>query len=266
MPVNQYRKSLLYKISGNGLPKASYLLGTMHMICAKDFQVPPKVADAIGKCKTFYMEVDLGSVDEVSTMKQQKPMETDLSIGLTEKQSTALNQKLKSHFELSLNDTQNIPPIALINKMTIDAMGCEEIIVAEAELLRIAKRMGAKTSGLETAGEQIAIAKKVFTGREMLWQLSAAEDYKYTFSRMVAAYQSENLKHLAALVTNPSMMSKYAYRTLVINRNKRWAKKIPTLIKKEPSFIAVGAGHLPGEQGLLSLLKEKGFRVSAVYK
>ncbi len=266
MKPTRYCNSLLYKISGNGLKKPSYLLGTMHMICAKDFEITKKINVALRKCATYFMEVDLGSADELNLMEQQQSERVDFTEGLSSKQKDALNDSMMEHFGVSLDNAGGIPPIALINKMTMEAMGCDEISVAEIELMHIARSEGLQTAGLETAQEQIAIAKKVFTGKEMLWQLNAADDYKNTFAQMVEAYHTENLQHLASLVTNPKMMSKRAYRILVVNRNKRWAKKIPKLISKSNAFIAVGAGHLPGETGLLHLLSEQGYAVNAVYR
>lgn len=246
--------------------KPSYLLGTMHMVCAKDFEIPPKVNTALRKCATYYMEVDLGSAEEMNLMEQQQSEGIDLTKGLSSKQKDALDKRMIEQFGVSLDNADNIPPIALINKMTMEAMGCDEISVAEIELMHVARTAGLNTAGLESASEQMEIAKKVFTGKEMLWQLSAVDDYKNSFSQMVEAYHSENLQHLASLVTNPKMMSKRAYRILVVNRNKRWAKKIPKLIREQNAFIAVGAGHLPGETGLLKLLNEQGFAVNAVYR
>lgn len=262
----RYCNSLLYKISGNGLKKPSYLLGTMHMICAKDFGIPNKVTSALRKCATYFMEVNLGSAEEMHLMEEQQSEAMDIAQDLSPEQKDALNERMIEHFGVSLESGGNIPPIALINKMTMEAMGCDEISVAEIELMQFARNQGLETAGLETASEQIEIAKKVFTGEEMLWQLNVADDYKATFSQMVDAYHSENLQHLAALVTDPKMMSKRAYRILVVNRNKRWAKKIPKLILEKNAFIAVGAGHLPGEIGLLKLLNDQGFAVNAVYR
>ncbi len=236
------------------------------MICAKDFKIPAKVNSALRKCSTYFMEVDLGSAEEMNLMEQQQSEGIDISEGLSPKQKDALNERMIEQFGVSLDNAGNIPPIALINKMTMEAMGCDEISVAEIELMHVARTAGLNTAGLETASEQMEIAKKVFTGQEMLWQLNAVDDYKNTFSQMVEAYHSENLQHLAALVTNPKMMSKRAYRILVVNRNKRWAKKIPKLIREQNAFIAVGAGHLPGEMGIIELLKDQGFAVNAVYR
>jgi len=51
---------------------------------------------------------------------------------------------------------------------------------------------------------------------------------------------------------------------LIYNRNKAWAEKLPAIMKAAPTFVAVGALHLPGEKGLLNLLKRQGYTVEAV--
>ena len=52
--------------------------------------------------------------------------------------------------------------------------------------------------------------------------------------------------------------------TMIYNRNKAWAEKLPAIMKAAPTFVAVGALHLPGEKGLLNLLKRQGYTVEAV--
>ena len=51
---------------------------------------------------------------------------------------------------------------------------------------------------------------------------------------------------------------------LIYNRNKIWAEKLPAIMKAAPTFVAVGALHLPGEKGLLKLLKSQGYTVEPV--
>lgn len=52
--------------------------------------------------------------------------------------------------------------------------------------------------------------------------------------------------------------------TLIDDRNKKWAKQLPAIMKEAPTFIAVGALHLPGENGILNLLKQQGYTVDPV--
>ena len=236
------------------------------MICAKDFAIPNKVHRTLSKCSTFYMEVDLGSADELNMMQQQEFAEQDIAEGLSPDEKNSLNNLLIQQLGLTMEDARHLPTVELINLMATKAISCDDIKIAEMELLKIAMEKGLRTAGLETALEQLEIAKQVFNGREILLQLQLSNDYTDLFEKMVSAYHKENLKELAAIVTHKRFMSAGAYDILVVRRNKSWAKIIPGLIGENNAFIAVGAGHLPGEQGLLQLLTEQGFSVNPVYK
>jgi len=262
----KHKNSLLYKITGHRLKKPSYLLGTMHAICADDFVLHEKVLSALKKCSVYYMEVDLGSIQEMQFMNQQTTQISDISDGLSDSEKEELAHILQNKFDLSIEEAQQQGPLTLINRLAMDAIDCDEIKVVEMELLKIAHQSGLSTAGLENAQEQLNIAKKVFVGKEILRQLRSADAYKELFDKIVDAYHSENLGELAISITDKKFMSKRAYNLLVINRNKRWANAIPSLIASQSAFFAVGAGHLPGEEGLLQLLIDKGYNVNPVYK
>jgi uncharacterized protein len=262
----KHKNSLLYKITGNRLKKPSYLLGTMHAICADDFVLHEKVLRALQKCSIYYMEVDLGSAQEMQFMNQQATQIPDISQGISGPEKEELTHILQDHFDLSFEEAQQQGPLTLINRLAMDAIDCDDIKVVEMELLKIAHQNGLTTAGLETAQEQLNIAKKVFIGKEILRQLRSAGAYRELFDKIVKSYHSENLEKLAQLITDKKFMSRRAYNLLVTNRNKRWANAIPSLIASQSAFFAVGAGHLPDEGGLLQLLIEMGYSVNPVYR
>jgi uncharacterized protein YbaP (TraB family) len=82
----------------------------------------------------------------------------------------------------------------------------------------------------------------------------------------MSAYNAENMQELAKLVADKNFMSKRANHILVNERNRRWVKVISKLVEKTSAFIAVGAGHLPGNQGLIQLIKDKGYAINPVYR
>ena len=266
MKAIKYKNSLLYKISGNGSVKPSYLLGTMHLVCAKEFQFKKKIESAISKCNLFYMEVNIDDVNEIQLMQEQLPALADFSEELTENEQEEMNQLLQNQFDFSLQEAKESSPIELMNRMIVDAIDCDDKKSVEHELLKIAREKGLTTGGLETALQQIKIAQKVFTGKELLHQLKSAEDYKEIFKRIMNAYNAENMQELAALVANEDFMSERASHILVNERNRRWVKVISKLVEKSSAFIAVGAGHLPGNQGLIQLIKDKGYAINPVYR
>ena len=53
---------------------------------------------------------------------------------------------------------------------------------------------------------------------------------------------------------------------LIYNRNADWITKMPALMAQKPTLFAVGAAHLPGEKGVLNLLRKAGYTVEGVVK
>lgn len=266
MKVTKFRNSLLYKISGNGLNKPSYLLGTMHIVCAKEFYIKKKIESAISKCSTFYMEVNIDDANQVRLMQEQLPALSDFSENLSQDEKKEMNQLLQNQFNFSLKEATESSPLEIMNRMIFEAIDCEDKISVEHELLKIAREKRLIPGGLETAMEQIKIAQNVFTGNELLYQLKSADDYKEIFKSIMKAYNTENLQEVAKLVADDNFMSKRAHHILVNKRNMRWVKIISKLIEKNSAFIAVGAGHLPGEKGLLQLLIKNKYAVNPVYR
>lgn len=261
-----YPNSLLYKVSGNGLKRASWIYGTIHMICSHDFELKSKVLNALKKCSHLYMEVDLGNEDEMLSMEVGDGHKKCCLEELTAEEKDQLNDILIQRYALDIAQLRELSPMYLINKMTLDALGCSEIKMTELELLKEAKFLGMETGGIETAKEQLEIADKVFDGKEILIQLTGAVDYKEIFPKVVDAYKKERLSVLSDLVNGGNFMSKKAFDILVTKRNREWSNKIPRIISTRPSFIAIGAGHLPGENGLINLLRQKGYRINPVYR
>lgn len=167
---------------------------------------------------------------------------------------------------MTLEEADHQAPVLLINRMISETLDCESFKMAEIELLAIAQSSGKKSGGLETTQQQLKIADQVFDSKELLRQMRSAPEYTGLFEKMIQAYQSEDLQSLAELVNDQRFMSKKMYRILVSARNKRWAKSMPRLMKKERTFFAIGAGHLSGEEGVIYLLRQQGYAVNPVYR
>ena len=80
---------------------------------------------------------------------------------------------------------------------------------------------------------------------------------------MLKYYLDQNLDSLSANDDDAKKSEKF-YKALVIDRNARMAERIGEFIKKQPTFIAIGALHLPNDVGVIALLRKKGFTVEPV--
>jgi len=81
---------------------------------------------------------------------------------------------------------------------------------------------------------------------------------------MFDAYRNQDLKKLENLMveTDPGMAG--FTDVLLYHRNQNWVKKLKTLLAEKALIIAVGAGHLPGEKGLINLLRKEGYTLTPV--
>lgn len=99
-------------------------------------------------------------------------------------------------------------------------------------------------------------------------------DLKIMTKKMQDSYRNMDLKELVKLKNESIQMIKEMlppdtgfdenYHFYVIGRNKLWMEKILTLTNEKSTFIAVGVLHLCGEEGLIQLLRKKGYIVKPV--
>ena len=260
------QRSLLWKVSGKNLKKPSYIYGTMHLMCAEDFLIKDKVMSAFKKCDTLYMEVDLASMDEMNIMNNQEEQTESISAGLNKEEQHELDEILQSSYGYSLQEADKQAPIMLLNQMIVRSIGCEEFKVFEMEFIAMAAEYGMHTGGLETALEQLDIADKIYDSKELLRQLRIGDSYTEVFQNMLASYKEEDLEALGLLISDRRFMSEDGEETMLTDRNKKWAASMPKLMKNNSIFFAVGAGHLGQKQGIIHLLRKKGFNVNPVYR
>jgi uncharacterized protein YbaP (TraB family) len=93
--------TLLWRISGNGLSRPSYLFGTMHMICASDIEVSDSLSKAIKNSDKVYLEMKMDDMMGMMLKMVMDPsalmMRGDTS--LSDLLSPEEYKKLKSYFE-----------------------------------------------------------------------------------------------------------------------------------------------------------------------
>ncbi len=84
------------------------------------------------------------------------------------------------------------------------------------------------------------------------------------FDSMVMVYKNQQLSKMQELFNRSEMGMEEHQEILLDDRNKEWVKKLKKIMKEKPVFVAVGAGHLVGDAGLIALLKKEGYTVTPV--
>lgn len=259
-------KSLLWKISGNGLTEPSYLFGTVHLTC--NARLDDKTLDALDVTKQLYLELDIENV-QLQEMMDQMIMKdgTTLSSLLSPEDYAVVNDFLLKNIKLPAGLISIIKPAFLevfISEATLD---CEPTSI-ESLLARATKAQNEKTYGLETVDDQMAtfdaVPYKVQAQELVKIAKNGIDNYKKDFALLLKYYNDKDLNKLldAGKETN-SMLTEYS-DVFLKDRNKKWVPKIEQIAKETPTFFGVGAAHLPGPDGVIMLLRKAGYKVEAI--
>ncbi len=97
--------------------------------------------------------------------------------------------------------------------------------------------------------------------KELLKNIDSLDKYKNEFDTLMLAYKNQQLDIMEKLITKSEFGMDEFEDVLLNRRNANWVEKIGVIMKSKSIFIAVGAGHLVGEKGLINLLKKEGYAV-----
>ncbi|OCA72663.1 hypothetical protein BBH99_13150 [Chryseobacterium contaminans] len=257
--------SLLWEVSGNGLSKPSYIAGTFHILCNKDFEIKPKTWTALNQAENFVMEINYTDQNEMAAMQKMMVADKKISEQLTPEEAKELD-KVLADYGTNLKNVDSHSPQALYALVATKAIPCppNEVKMYEIELLKEALKNKKNVNGLEKVNDQINAIGQSYDLKEVIAQLKLSKEYTIASQKMTEAFKNENLKNLDQLIKDPKFMNKKQEKLMLTDRNTKWVEKMPEIMKKQSSFFAVGGGHLWGENGLINLLKAKGYTVKPI--
>ncbi|MHA3789239.1 TraB/GumN family protein [Flavobacterium hauense] len=258
--------SMLWKIEGNGIEKPSYLFGTIHMLCASDFEIKEKVSKAFNSTSNLVLEVNTTDPNEIQAMQKMMKSETTLSSRLDDAGKKEANDILTSQIGITLDQAEHVSPSGLLSIAIVGAMKCPptEMKFYEGEFTAMAQEQHKTIGGLETIDSQAGVIEKSYSLTEILSQIKMKSEYGQVLADMARFHKEENLPELYKTLKDKRFMDANAENLMLTERNKAWVKKIPAIVKKESTFFAVGAGHLYGKTGLIELLRQQGYKVTPV--
>jgi uncharacterized protein YbaP (TraB family) len=270
---NNTDNTLLWKISGNGLKKPSYLFGTIHMLCADDAVLSDSLKNVIKNVQEVYFEVDLDNMFEMLGVMSKMKMKGDTT--LHDLLSEDDYKKVKNYFEtnesmLPFSMLETYKPMLAASTLQQGGMPCETTAMMEQVIMQEAKQYGKPIKGLESMGYQASVLDNIpykLQADQLVSYIDNAnkgdgEDKELT--EMMNAYRMQDLKKLEEMLmkSDPSI-SNYT-DILLYNRNENWVEKLKKLLPEKSVLVAVGAGHLPGKKGCINLLRNEGFKVTPV--
>ncbi|MCB9198204.1 MAG: TraB/GumN family protein, partial [Flavobacteriales bacterium] len=276
---DQQYPSLLWEITGNGLSKPSYLFGTMHVSDKIAFRLGSPFFEALEKVDVLAMELEpeLWFDEVLKGDVLSEAFDFDKSFGYEyENYGSREWNRYYGTFELDKNLDANIQAIFKSNPTTLNRLlfrfdemnaNFEESTWLDMYIYQSAKKLKKQTYGLETFEESMSMQVKSTQDKDLDTKNSDYKKLSYSdrmevHLKIEDAYRRgdlDQLDSLTKLVSEPSFL-KY----ILIERNKNFMVGIDTLIKKRPTFVAVGAAHLPGKEGCIEMLRDLGYTVKPV--
>lgn len=266
--AQQLKNSTLWQISGNGLEKPSYLFGTIHLTCNASFD--DDVKQALDNTSQIVLEIDMDDPALQQKMMGDMMMKGGKTIKefITDEEYKILDTFFTETLGMSIKMMQNIKPFFLSTMLYPKMLDCP-MQSYELELVKIAQQQDEEVKGLETVEEQLHVFDTIPYEEQLNDLLKTVKDNlaydKGNFKKMLEVYESEDITQLLKMIVEDKNYSFAKYQDIFLyNRNKNWISKITTYAKETPTFFAVGAGHLAGEEGVIQLLRQSGFTVSAM--
>lgn len=260
--------SLLYKVTTADGGKPSYLFGTIHLLPEDRFMFTDKMADAFNASETLVLEMTLDI-----PMGQQLAMAKEMMMpdGKTWADFMTADEfaQLRSAYVDSLGVKANkfdkqyikIKPMYLSGLVLTQLLG--NVKAYEQELSAEAKKANKPIIGLETLEQQMSFMASVTLEDQISQVKEAGASLLREYNRMLDAYLSQDLAALEAVARESGDLEGME-QELLIKRNEAWIPLILDQMKQSPTFFAVGALHLVGQNGVIEKLRAAGAKVQAV--
>ncbi|MFT3846645.1 MAG: TraB/GumN family protein [Lacibacter sp.] len=262
--TNQYPATFLWRISGKGLDKPSYLYGTMHLTDKRLFFFGDSLYKALEKTDGFAIEVD---PDEMSTQLIQSFTKKDTSgyvkDAVDKEEFERLKKILQKKYGFNADKLTKRQAYLARNEWMKEMRKEDDMYTfMDAWLYNIARQLGKWTGGIEDLDDQLRLIEKDeadFSFEELLISKKIRQG---GLNQMIDIYLSQDLFSLDTLI-NTSIKSRK--EDWLLKRNFKMVHRMDSLMKLRTVFFAVGAAHLPGDSGVIELLAKRGFTVTPVF-
>lgn len=231
-PDNQ----LLWQISGKGLKKPSYLYGSYHSNDNRLFKFSDSTYAALLNADAVVLEADIYSL-----FTQYDPREENIVLNIDGSGKPYTSDKKASRTKYGSED------------------GRPQFL--DAYFQQVAYNAGKRFFPLESVEEQLQAYENITYHNFKEYSLSTLS---LSQENILQTYLHGDIDNMRQMLKAQLAVSGNAYNLLITNRNITMANGIDTLCRKQGLFVAVGAAHLAGPEGIIQLLKNKGYTLRQV--
>ena len=266
--------ALLWVINGNELKTPSYLYGTIHLIDKENFFLTDSTKAFIDRSDMVTFEINMEDMTDMSAqlgllMKAFMDDGKTLADLLTEEEY----KLVKDHFDkigLPLFMFERIKPMFLTvmasGDMTPEAMSSGEMVSYEMEIMEIAQQQEKQMGGLESMEFQMSVFDSIpyeAQAQMLVESIKSSEAGEEEFEKMIKLYKDQDIQGMVDMMNDDEGIGEYE-DILLVTRNKNWIPVMAEMMVAQPTFFAVGAGHLGGTNGVIALLRKEGYILTPV--
>ena len=252
--------------------RTSWLVGSLHVLTKDAYPLPGSMDKAFEQAKTLMEETD---VNELSSPDM---------IGIVATKGLFTNgQTLESvlprdaYTQLAQRMTATGLPIEMVKMMRpwmveltlsgleLQRAGFDPELGIDIHYRRKAAQNGMALNMLETAAEQIDYLAGLpldVQVSQLQQTLTEGDAELREVREIAAAWRAGDTAAIERLLLKGMKDSPAYYQSLVVDRNRRWIPRIESCLSTGSCFIVVGAAHMVGSDGLIAMLKQKGYRIT----
>jgi len=251
-----------------------YLAGTVHVLRARDYPLPREFEQAYADADRLFFETDIGAMNDVSLQQRMMTQMTyqdgrTLRTVLNEEAYQALTEFIETAgVPIPMAMMQTFKPGLLISTITLLEFQKLGFTPQGVDSYFFTRAMGdGKDRGeLETLDEQIALLAGMGEGAEseyILYSLQDFADLEIAIEDMVTAWRAGDVESLdQQFVAEMMEASEQLYDSMLVRRNHAWLPGIETMFDEAGiEYVLVGVAHMVGDDGLLALLRDRGYEV-----
>jgi len=269
-PVEAQGKSFLWKVSSGR--NSFHILGSIHFLRKNNYPLQRVIEDIFDQAQTLVLEMDLNSASS-EKIQQLTIAKGVLRDGTTLQQSVStetyeLAEKRARELGLDIRVMSPLKPwVAALTMATMKLrqLGFDQKFGIDHYFAERAKRQGKPVQGLETPEFQIGLLDQ-FSRREQesmlrqtLKEMDLLED---GVGRIISAWKVGNVAAMEDLMLASMREYPEIQQKLLVDRNRRWLPQLEQFLAgSESVLVVVGAAHLVSSNGIIELLKQRGYRV-----
>lgn len=266
--ASTFSNAVLWKVSKES-KQPSYVFGTIHVSDPRITNLPEPVKSALNSSDIFVMEALPTPEEKLALSQMMFYADGTMLIDYLDDELFQSIAKVLSSYQLSREAAAIMKPWAafLIMNYPVD-----NTLPLDLKLLEIATSQGLRTMGLETLSEQGAIFSEMALNKQFRLLLDTVCNYELVaqgIEEMKELYLQRDLNGLLNASTQHPHADEPLYKEvnkkLLTDRNKIMIDRMQSVLQEGSAFIAIGALHLPGDDGVIAGLSQQGYKITAIY-